>query len=395
MLAIVPVAVVFVRAGYSFDEYRVATDRSIIRLAETDLGARSEFQRRLEAGEFSTVRLREIGQRATEIMLAIPQDRITPGSRQGLITSAAMWGDAYIDLLDMGIVTKEEAEQLFDDIIKLSIDFSAHNRERDPLFFQVVFYGHSVGTENLVPIGVYFELTDVWLDELEIPLITTSGPREVTTRDYASINQSATLAISWVFKVDSNEFVFSEKHIGRRVVKVTGALRTDPSSETGFTAKLLDRAYGGYRQFELAGELLVQPEHDVEASRAFPSIGEIIDRFGIFRLAPFTPFGEFFTLRLSVDDRLKIPDDSAVVVRAVVRSRPDGDILDEWNLVIDSYQRTTVLAIIGKNEEIVQSGGVWVELQSVPPYPRDQVWRPLVITGDLEPIWVPLETPKP
>lgn len=395
LLAIVPVAFVFVRAGYSFDRYRVATDRSIIRLAETDFQAMSEFQRRLDGGEFSTPRLREIGQRATEIMLAIPQDRIVPGSLQGMTTSSAMWGDAYIALFDMGIVSREQAGQLFDAIISLSLDFSPHNREGDPLFIQVVLYGNSVGTENLIPIGISFELTDVSLDGEEVSRKNVSGPNQALTRDYLSINQATTLAVSWVFEVDSHEFVFSGGHIGHRSVTVNGALRSDSSSNANFTRKLLDRAYGGRRQFELSGDLIVHPKGDNEASRWVPALGEIVDQFGTLRLAPENPFGDFFELRLSVDDRLEIPDDSAVVVRAVIRSRPDGDVLGERDLVITSHQRTAGKSLLGKTEEIVQSGGVWVELQSVTAYPRDQAWRPLVITGDLEPVWVPLETPKP
>lgn len=395
MLAIVPVVVVFVRAGYSLDRYRVATDRSIIRLAETDYQAMSEFQRRLDAGEFSTARLREVGQRATAIILAIPQDRIKPGSLQNLTGPAAMWGDAYIALLDMGIVTMEEAGQLFDAIITLSLDFPVHNREGDPLFFQVVFYGNSVGTESLIPIGVNFEVTDVRLDGEEISRRNISDPSEMLTRDYLSINQATTLAITWVFRINSHEFVFSDEHIGRRSVTVKGALRSDASSDANFTRKLLDRAYGGRRQFELSGDLVVQPEGDDETSRWSPGIGEIINQFGTFRLAPADAIGHFFELRLSVDDRIDIPDDSAVVIRTVIRSRPDGEILGERDLVIASYQRTAGISLLGKTEEIVQSGGVWLELRSVPPNLRDRVWRPLVITGDLDPVWIPLESPKP
>jgi hypothetical protein len=395
MLAIVPVAVVFVRAGYSFDEYRVATDRSIIRLAETDYQAMSEFQRRLGAGEFSTARLREIGQRATAIILAIPQDRIKPGSLQNITRPAAMWGDAYIALLDMGVVAKEEAGELFDAIVTLSLDFPLHNREGDPLFFQVVLHGNAVGTENLMPIGVNFELDDVSIDGEEVSRKNVSGPNQTLTRDYLSINQATTLANSWVFGVDSREFVFSFDHIGRRSVTVKGALRSDSSSDANFTRKLLDRAYGGRRQFELTGDLVIQPEGDNEASRWAPAMSEIVDQYGTFRLAEAKPFGGFFEFSLSVDDRLDIPEDSAVVVRAVVRSRPGGRILSDQKLVILSSQRSDGIALLGETEEIVQSGGVWLELHSVPPNLRDRVWRPLVITGDVDPVWIPLESPKP
>lgn len=395
MLAIVPVAVIFVRAGYSLDRYRVATDRSIIRLAETDYWAISEFQRRLDAGEFSTARLREIGQRATEIILAIPQDRIEPGSLQSMGSNTAMWGEAYIALLDMGIVTREEAGQLFDAIITLSLDFPLHNREGDPLFLLVVFYGHSVGTENLIPIGVGFELTDVMIDEEEVSLKNISGPNRVLTRDYFSISQATTLAISWVFEVDSQEFVLSGEHIGLRSVTVKGALRSDASSDANFTRKLLDRAYGGRRQFELTGDLVVQPGGDNEASRWAPAMGEIIDQYGTFRLAEAKPFGGFFELRLSVNDQLEIPDDSAVVVRAVVRSRPGGRVLRNDTWAILSNERSDGFALLGETEEIVQSGGVWLELHSVRPLSRHREWRPLIITGDMEPVWIPLETPKP
>lgn len=396
MLAIVPVAVVFVRAGYSLDRYRVATDRAIIRLAETDFEAMSEIQRRLDAGEFSTARLREIGQRAAAIILAIPQDRVNPSTVHHLPFPHAMWGSIYIALLDMNIITKEEARRLFDDIITLSIDFPRHNREGDPLFFLIVFHGHSVGAESLMPMGVYFDLADARIDAQEIDRSSISGPSRILTPDYQSLNLADTLAISWLFEVGSHEYVFSDKHTGIRTVSLTGALRTDGSSKTSFARDLLDRAYGGSRQYELVRELVIQPEGDGEASRWSESISDIIDQYGTFQLGPVGQINDLFVLRLSIDKRLAIPDDSAVVVRAVVRSRPDGQMFDDWYyLVITSNQRTAGVPLLFKTEEITQSGGVWVELQSVTPYPRDQLWRPLVITGDLEPIWVPLETPKP
>jgi hypothetical protein len=124
-------------------------------------------------------------------------------------------------------------------------------------------------------------------------------------------------------------------------------------------------------------------------------MSEIVDQYGTFRLAEAKPFGGFFEFSLSVDDRLDIPEDSAVVVRAVVRSRPGGRILSDQKLVILSSQRSDGIALLGETEEIVQSGGVWLELHSVPPNLRDRVWRPLVITGDVDPVWIPLESPKP
>lgn len=395
MLAIVPVAVVFVRAGYSLDRYRVATDRSIIRLAETDFGAMSEFQRRLDAGEFSTARLREIGQRATEIILAIPQDRIEPGSLQSMVSNTAMWGEAYIALLDMGIVTREEAGQLFDAIITLSLDFPLHNREGDPLFLLVVFYGHSVGTENLIPIGVGFELTDVRIDQEEVFLKNISGPNQSLTRDYFSINQRTTLAFSWVFGVDSHEFVFSGEHVGRRSVTVKGAIQSDSSSNANFTRKLLDRAYGGRRQFELTGDLVVQPEGDNESARWTPSLAEIVAEHGSFGLAYLPPMMDLIGVQFTVAEGLELTEDTVVAVRAVVRSTLGGQVLAERDLIIKSDRRTSGVTLLGNTTEVIQNGGVWLELRPIKAYRRDRSWRPLIITGDMEPVWVPLDTPKP
>lgn len=397
MLAIVPVAVVFVRAGYSFDEYRVATDRSIIALAEAgDIGAADELLRRSNARKFSEAQQIELGRKAAAAIMAIPQDRIKPGSTMPRMhIPVAFWGDIYLDLLGQGVVPVHEAQQLLAEITSMSIRFPPHNRVGDPFFVHVDYYGHAVHVYSRIEAGLQADIRSISIGGMELQSYPIFRSDDKVTPDYREIDVFRTSASSWEFLIDHQHFALSEEHLGVQTVRLNVILRTDPAEVQGFAARLIEAVGNGELGFDLVGQLTVQAEGDNESARWTPSLSEIVTQFGSFHIRHLPPDGRFLGVDFTVGENLDFSKDTVIAVRAIVRSTPGGPPLGERDLIIEHDRRSSGLALLNDSSQVVQTGGVWLELRPIKPYRRDRAWRPLVITGDMDPVWIPLETPKP
>lgn len=395
MLAIVPLAAVFIRAGYSFDPYRVATGRAIIRIAESgDFQGIEEFKRRFDGGYFPKSTLRQLGHKAAEIIRSIPQDRIEPGSMQTMSRSSVLWGDVYLSLLRQELVTQEDARQLLRDIIRVQLRFPPHNRVGDPFLCGVDFYAPAVGLENLIPIGLHAVPVSIALGNDDFSGTSVTASDAQLTADCETINQTTTLASSWIFSVDSQRMALSDRHEGVVAVEANVVLQSDVAGELGFIATLIQQVHGGELGFALTGNLIVQPADDSERVRSAPNLDDIVNQHGTFGLA-IHPMFENPELSFTIDERLDLPEELIVRFRAVVSEKSRDSILADNDLVITGRRRRSGLFLWGDTSKIVQDGGVWVELRAVQPYSRDQYWRPLVMTGDVPQVWVPLESPKP
>lgn len=397
MLAIVPVAVVFVRAGYSLDRYRVATNRSIIKMAETgEMRATDEFLRRLSTNRFSEVQLKQIGRKAAATILAIPQDRIQPGTGMpSMQIPPAFWGDIYLDLLGRGIVPAHEARQLLDKITSVSIRFPLHNRVGDPFFLHVDYYGHAVFVNSGLAVGLRVDVRSISIGNTDISRYQVVLDQKSLPPDYLEFDMFRTSVSSWEFLVDDQMFTLSEEHIGLQTVRLNVVLRADPAQAPGFAARLIEAVAKGEMEFDLVGQLTVQAEGDNESARWTPSLAEIVAEHGSFGLAYLPPMMDLIGVQFTVAEGLELTEDTVVAVRAVVRSTLGGQVLAERDLIIKSDRRTSGVTLLGNTTEVVQNGGVWLELRPIKAYRRDRAWRPLIITGDMEPVWIPLETPKP
>lgn len=397
MLAIVPVAVVFVRAGYSLDRYRVATDRSIVELAQTgEMRATDEFRRRFKADRFSDAQRRQFGIMAAASIAAIPQDRIEPGTMQPVgLSPVTFWGDIYLDLLDQGFVTANEAKQLLEKITRMSMRFPPHNRVGDPFFVHVDYYGHAVFRYSRIEAGLQADIRSLSIGGRELsglPIFRSDGK---FTPDYLEIDVFRTEASSWTFWVDDQQFALSEEHIGSQDVRVYVVLRSDPAQPPGFVTELIEAVGAGELGFGLVGNITVHPEADNESTRWTPSLAEIVAEHGSFGLGYLPPMMDLIGVQFTVAERLELTEDTVVAVRAVVRSTLGGQVLAERDLIIESSRRTSGVTLLGNTTEVVQNGGVWLELRPIMAYRRDRAWRPLIITGDMDPVWIPLESPKP
>lgn len=397
MLAIVPVAVVFVRAGYSLAPYRVATNRSIIKMAETgEMRATDEFLRRLSTNRFSEVQLKQVGRKAAATILAIPQDRIQPGTGMpSMQMPPAFWGDIYLDLLGRGIVPAHEARQLLDKITSVSIRFPLHNRVGDPFFLHVDYYGHAVFVNSGLAVGLRVDVRSISIGNTDISRYQVVLDQKNLPPDYLEFDMFRTSVSSWEFLVDDQMFTLSEEHIGLQTVRLNVVLRADPAQAPGFAARLIEAVAKGEMEFDLVGQLTVQAEGDNELARWTPSLSEIVTNFGSFHIRYLPLDGQYLGVDFTVGDYLELSTDTVIAVRAIVRSTRDGPLLAQRVLIIEHDRRSSGLALLNDSSQVVQTGGVWLELRPIKAYRRDRSWRPLIITGDMEPVWVPLDTPKP
>ena len=394
MLAIVPVVVIFVRGGYSLDPYLVATNRGIIGLIGVgDNSARNEFERRFAADRFTGAQRREIAQRIESMILAIPQGRIQPGTMQFLGSTTAMWGDVYLALIDSGDVTKGEAQELFDGITEFSLEFPLHNRVDDPFFCRIEFHGHSVGTENLIVSGIEVRVTSLRVGDFDLSSMPVTRSDVQLTSDYETIDSANTLATAWTFGIPGDSFVLPESLVGTRRVRVTLLAAATGDTSKGFTAGLLERAYDGGREYMISGDLIVHPANDRESTRSMPDLAEFIKQHGTFELS-YRPGSNLLELSLTIDDGVQWSKDAAIVAE-VNENATSGEIIGWSRLTIRSDLRRTITVLSDDQGEIEKQGGVWVKFDAVEVLPRDQAWRPLVITGDVERIWVPLDDARP
>lgn len=394
MLGIVPVVVIFMRGGYSLDPYRVATNRGIIGLIGTgDYEAREEFGRRFSADRFTSAQRREIASRIEQLILAIPQDRIEPGTVQIIGASAVMWGNVYLALIDSGDVTEAEAQALFDRITSFSLKFPLHNRVDDPFFCRVEFHGHSIGTENLIVQGIELRVTSLRVDDIDLSSLPVTRSDAQLASDYETINFATTLATAWTFGIPGESFVLPESLVGTCRVQLTLLATSTGDTKMGFTAGLLERAYEGEREYTLSGDLVVHPANDRESTRGMPDIAQLIKQHGTFALS-YRPGGDLLELSLTINDGYEWPNDAAIV--ANVNEKATGaEIIGRSKLTIRPNMRRSGTVLKDYQGGIEKQGGVWVKLDAVEVMPRDQAWRPLVITGDVEPIWVPLDGAMP
>lgn len=397
LLAIVPVAVVFVRAGYSLDRYRVATDRSIIQLAEMgEMRATEEFLRRYTADDFSEAQLKELGRKAAAAIVAIPQDRIQPGTAMpSMQLPAAFWGDIYLDLVDQKIVPADDAKQLLETITNISVRFPSSNRAGDPLFLHVDYYGHAVFVNREIAKGLQADIRSIFVEDMEVSRYPIILSDETVPPDFLEFDVYRTSVSSWEFLVDDQQFALPEEHIGSQAVRMSVVLRADPAQPLGFTARLIEAVSDGELTFDLVGQLAVQGEGDTKSATWMPSFSEIVAKHGSFIIRHLPPDGRLLGVEFIVGEDLELSKDTIIAVRAIVRDTPGGQILDEQELTIERGSRSSVLALCSSASDVVRNRGVWLELRPIKPYRRNRAWRPLVITGDLEPVWVPLETPMP
>jgi hypothetical protein len=395
MLAIVPVTFVFVRAGYSLDPYRVATNRAIIRVAELgDFRGLEEFQRRMDGDIFRQADLQEIGCKAAEIIRAMPQDRIEPGTPQSIVRGSAHWGNVYLELLRKNVVTEEDAKRLVRDIVRVELRFPPHNRVGDPFFYHIDFYGHAVSLEDLIPAGLEVHPVSVILNGEDLSALPISRSDAHLAPDFRTVNRSTTLASSWTFSIASLQVALTDSHEGVAAVEAKIVLRPDHSAELGFIAAMIEAVHGGELEFTLAGNLIVQPAGDAESARSIPKLADIIAQHGIFSL-DYPPMLGKLALILAIDDRFNLPPDSVVRIRTVVLDQAGTRVLADDDFVISPDYRRAELILWDHTPQAVQDGGVWVELHPVKPYARNRAWRPLVITGHLSRVWVPLDEPNP
>lgn len=408
MLAIVPVAVIYMHAGFTLDRYRVATNAGIIGLIGAgDYQARDEFKRRFAADRFTGAQREQIARNIEAMIQAMPQDRLEPGTWRSLMSITAMWGELYLDLIDAGDVTKVEAQELFDSITSFSLRFPLHNRVGDPMFFRVAFYGHRVGGEMTMVEDLGVRVESLCVGGVDLSSKPMELPNMTLTSDHETINTMNTLGTAWGVGIPQFAFEFSRDMVGQCDVEATVVVEFESKDELthalvqpaqegyaeGFTGQLLKRAYDGKRVYELDGALTVKPARDRESTRAFPTLTDILTEHARFELSEHSQSPDappLYRLTLYIDDGYELPDD-AVIMAWLDRDAMGGYIIAGTKLTVLPDIRQAIKIISDEQGQITERGGVWVKLKAVDPLPRDQSWRPLVITGDVGPIWVPLE----